>query len=181
MHTLSHTHTHTNIHIHIHIHIHTLTYTRTLLLIHAYTYTYRRAINYPPRGIGEATQEAFFKIHDTFGDTSSDFAWTAPVLDLLFLVGSVAERKAVTEEPVILRLRVRLQDEPEETGEDDLEESDGDSFTIRLLNDEEWESSPKNGQTREAKEILSSLSTRQLKTLSGASKYERVCAVTCMV
>ena len=140
---------------------------------------YRRAINYPPRGIGEATQEAFFKIHDTFGDTSSDFAWTASALDLLFLVGSVAERKAATSEPKISRLRLTIEDKPE-AGEYDLKESDSDSSSLRLLEDEEWESAQKNGQTKKAKEILSSLSTRQLKTLSGASKYERVCAVACM-
>jgi hypothetical protein len=93
----------------------------------------------------------------------------------------VAERKAATEEPITLRLRFRFQDEPEETGEDDLKESDGDSFRLRLVEDEDWEPALKNGRTKEAKEILSSLSTRQLKTLSGASKYERVCAVMCMV
>ena len=92
----------------------------------------------------------------------------------------MAERKAATPEP-ILRFTVRFQDEPYEIEEDDSKVWDGDSFSLRLLEDEERESALKNGRTKEAKEILSSLSTRQLKTLSGASKYERVCAVMCMV
>ena len=163
-------------HTYTHTHSHTQTYTHT----HTCVYNiYRRAINYPPRGIGEATQEAFFKIHETFGDISSDFEWTAPVLDLLFLVGSVAERKAATPKPKAARRKKRIEDEPEEIVEDDLKESDGDSYSYRLLEDDD--SALKNGQTKEAKEILSSLSARQLKTLSGASKYVQICDVACIV
>ena len=81
----------------------------------------------------------------------------------------MAERKAATPKPKAARQKKRIEDEPEEIGEDALKESDGDGYSYRLLVDDD--SALKNGQTKEAEEILSALSTRQLKTLSGASKY----------
>ena len=166
-----HTHTHTHMHAHIHTHTHIYIHFNTHTYIH--TQTHRRAINYPPRGIGASTQDAFFGIYDALNrDPSSDVLLHTPILELLLLVGSVAERKANMKMAGGAKSRVK-KEENKTVNEDEEDEDDNENINGHENEDTEYSTyiRSKYSETKEEEAVVESLTPRQLKTLSEASKY----------
>lgn len=175
---------HSNTHTHTHTHTNTYTYTHTYIHFNTHTYiltqTHRRAINYPPRGIGASTQDAFFRIHDAQKRVpSSDVLLHTPILDMLLLVGSVAERKANMKKAGGVKSRVK-KGENKTVKEDEEDEEDDENINGRENEDTEYSSyiRSKYSKTKDEEAVVESLTPRQLKTLSEASKYVWMCCVT---
>ena len=140
-----------------------------------HVHTHRRAINYPPRGIGAVTQKTFFGIHDSLiSDPSPDLTLSTPILELLFLVGSVAERKADKKKSGSGKAAAKGAEskntEKKEEGvgdEDSYSNQDDDLEFSRYIHS-------KYKKEEEEKKAFESFTPRQLKTLSDASKYVEV-------